>query len=55
VMVDFLILPFKKKCHICTKRAYFTCESCQRTACMSHTTTVRKRVLCEACENVLEN
>ena len=55
VMADFLVLPFRKKCHICTRRAYFTCESCQRTVCMSHIITVRKRILCQACEKALQN
>lgn len=55
VMVDFLILPFSRKCYICTRRAYFTCESCQRTACMSHTTRLGNRMLCEGCKEVSEN
>jgi membrane-bound metal-dependent hydrolase YbcI (DUF457 family) len=55
LMADFLVIPFRKKCYICAGRAYFTCESCLQTVCISHTITVRKRILCQACEKALQS
>jgi len=49
MMVNFLILPFTAKCYVCGKRAFFTCETCQRTACMHHVAKETKRITCVEC------
>jgi len=49
IMVNFLTLPFKEKCYVCSKRAFLVCEDCNRTVCMSHIAGSTKQVLCDTC------
>ncbi len=49
IMVNFLTLPFKEKCHVCGKRAFFMCEACQRAVCGSHVAGSAKQILCRTC------
>jgi len=48
-MVNFLILPFTAKCHICGRRAFFRCETCTREACNAHVVKETKRIVCSRC------
>ncbi len=49
ILVDFLTLPFTRRCYVCGKRAFFKCESCLRTACGSHVAKETKRISCVEC------
>lgn len=55
VMVNFLTLPFKEKCHVCGRRAFLVCEDCNRTVCMSHVGGSTKRILCTQCTDSTES
>jgi membrane-bound metal-dependent hydrolase YbcI (DUF457 family) len=48
-VVNFLILPFTAKCHICGRRAFFRCETCTREACNAHVAKGSKRIICVGC------
>jgi hypothetical protein len=49
IMSEFLILPLMERCYICNRRAFFRCESCQRTVCRSHVAGDSKRIACGNC------
>jgi len=53
ILADFLTLPFTAKCLICGKRAFFRCEVCSGTSCISHTAKRSKRIACVECERVI--
>jgi membrane-bound metal-dependent hydrolase YbcI (DUF457 family) len=52
MIVNYLILPFTSRCHVCGKRALFRCERCSRTACGSHVLRETQRIICTECESV---
>jgi len=49
MMVNFLILPFTAKCHICGKRAFFRCEVCNGASCIAHTAKKSRGIACVEC------
>lgn len=49
IMSEFLVLPLMERCYVCNRRAFFTCERCQRTVCRFHVVGDSKRITCSSC------
>jgi hypothetical protein len=54
VFSNFFVLPFKEKCSLCGKRAFFICESCKKSFCMVHA-GAEISVFCPDCRKRMES